>query len=60
MIRDPFFWLFLFMVVMDVSVIAYGVIRVRLFLRSHKAPVAVEQTYNNLKDRLRDYQNRPI
>lgn len=60
MIHDPFFWLFLFMVVMDVGVIVYGVIRVRLFLRSHKASAAVEQTYNTLKDKIRDYQNRPV
>lgn len=58
--RDPFLWLFLFMVALDVGVITYAFIRVRLFLRSHKASAAVEQTYNNLKDRLRAYQNRPL
>lgn len=60
MIHDPFFWLFLFMVVMDGGVILYGVIRVRLFLHSHKAPAAIEDTYHSLKDKIREYQNRPI
>lgn len=60
MIRDPFFWLFIFMVLLDIGILLYGFIRVRLFLQSHKAPVSMEQTYNNLKDRLRDYQNRPV
>lgn len=71
--RDPFLWMFVFMVLLDVGILLYATFRVKLFLKSIKTLPQNMKNFSefqhetvaalsgqSLKDRIRDYQNRPV